>query len=203
MTQNYNIEAGFSVFSFHPVMEYQSPLPVVKLSREFREPENPIGVYGAGGYLENRKGVYTSALYGGKRYIHMGVDFWGPAGAPVFAFDDGRIWGFRDNNNELDYGPTLVTEHHYSGQRLFALYGHLSRESLDKMEVGKAISKGEILGELGDERVNGGWIPHLHFQLSVVEPQTPDMPGVVTEEEVSEAMLKYPDPRIVLGPIYL
>jgi hypothetical protein len=55
---------------------------------------------------------------------------------------------------------------------------------------------------MGDKDENGGWDPHLHFQLSLIEPETHDMPGVVSPEDREQALRDYPDPRLVLGPIY-
>ncbi|GIT41297.1 MAG: hypothetical protein Ct9H300mP10_03070 [Methanobacteriota archaeon] len=55
---------------------------------------------------------------------------------------------------------------------------------------------------MGDKHENGGWEPHLHFQLSLVEPETHDLPGVVAPEDREQALLDYPDPRLVLGPLY-
>ena len=49
---------------------------------------------------------------------------------------------------------------------------------------------------------NGGWEPHLHFQLSYQEPDTHDMPGVVEPSKRDEALEIYPDPRLVLGALY-
>ena len=46
---------------------------------------------------------------------------------------------------------------------------------------------------MGDKHENGGWEPHLHFNLSLVEPETHDMPGVVSPENRLEALAKYPD----------
>ena len=55
---------------------------------------------------------------------------------------------------------------------------------------------------VGDRHENGGWDPHLHFQLSWSDPGTHDMPGVVNPADREEALAKYPDPRMVMGPIY-
>ena len=55
---------------------------------------------------------------------------------------------------------------------------------------------------MGDKHENGGWESHLHFQLSINEPETHDMPGVVDPQNRDEALENYPDPRLVLGPIY-
>ena len=54
----------------------------------------------------------------------------------------------------------------------------------------------------GSEEVNGGWPPHVHFQLSLKEPETHDMPGVVEQEARESALEIYPDPRLVLGLLY-
>ena len=85
---------------------------------------------------------------------------------------------------------------------LWALYGHLSDESIERMRVGKKISRGEVIAWFGDYHENGGWEPHLHFQLSLVEPTTHDLPGVVSPLEREQALRDYPDPRLVLGPLY-
>ena len=47
---------------------------------------------------------------------------------------------------------------------------------------------------LGNNQENGGWEPHLHFQLSLIEPLTHDLPGVVSSEDRKQALLDYPDP---------
>jgi murein DD-endopeptidase MepM/ murein hydrolase activator NlpD len=193
----------FRVFNFHPIMDYSGPLATIDLTKGYDHSPEALELRGAGGYLERRKDMYTSSLFEGKRFIHMGIDIWGPAGSAVFAFEDGFIWGFRNNNKPLDYGGTIITEHQFNGHRLFALYGHLSLRSIDGLKKGMRFSKGDQIAELGDRSENGGWIPHLHFQLSFKEPSEPDMPGVVSEDELADAIVTYPDPRIVLGPVYL
>ena len=55
---------------------------------------------------------------------------------------------------------------------------------------------------MGDKHENGGWEPHLHFQLSLIEPTTHDMPGVVNPKNRDAALQNYPDPRLVMGSIY-
>ena len=55
---------------------------------------------------------------------------------------------------------------------------------------------------IANESENGGWEPHLHFQLSIIEPETHDLPGVVSIQDSAIALKLYPDPRLVLGPIY-
>jgi len=82
------------------------------------------------------------------------------------------------------------------------LYGHLSSNSIVDKEIGQEINQGDIIAWFGVDSENGGWEPHLHFQLSLIEPQTHDLPGVVSLEDRVQALLDYPDPRLVLGSLY-
>ena len=47
-----------------------------------------------------------------------------------------------------------------------------------------------------------GWPPHVHFQLSLVEPVTHDMPGAVLQSDREHALRTYPDPQLVTGRFY-
>ncbi|MGK7371751.1 MAG: peptidoglycan DD-metalloendopeptidase family protein, partial [Candidatus Halalkalibacterium sp. M3_1C_030] len=155
-----------------------------------------------GKYNEKRTKMYTAVQYEGKRNIHMGIDIWTDSGAPVFSFYEGTLAYKKNHAQQGNYGPTLVVKYEIGEVTLYALYGHLSLESLSEKEIGQDIEKGQKIAELGDESVNGGWAPHLHFQLSVKDPGGADMPGVVADEFREEALKMYPDPRIVLGDIY-
>ena len=137
-----------------------------------------------------------------KRDIHVGLDIAAPVGTAVHAFYDGRIAFQGDNDQAYDYGPTIITEHTWLGQTVFALHGHLSRKSLRQYTVGDAFAKGDIIGWLGTQEENGGWNPHVHFQLSLVKPETHDLPGVVSAADREWARVNYPDPRLVLGRLY-
>src|SRR5262249_13884731 len=147
-------------------------------------------------------GMYTAALFGGVRCIHMGIDLAAPVGTPVHAFFEGEVYLAGDNRAPGDYGPTVITRHVLGGTELYALHGHLSRRTLEHATPGRRFAAGEVLAWIGDETENGGWNPHLHFQLSYERPDVPDLPGVVTEADREAALKKYPDPRLVLGPLY-
>ena len=85
---------------------------------------------------------------------------------PVFAPLDATVHSVANNATDGDYGPTIILEHEPEpGLRFFTLYGHLARESLAGLVVGRAYAAGERLARLGDASVNGGWPPHLHFQV--------------------------------------
>ena len=158
--------------------------------------------YQIGRYDEYRPNVYTTDLFEGIRNIHVGIDIGGPGGTPCMAFTDGEVSHFGYNPEPGDYGNVLITKHKLDGVSLWALYGHLSSESIENKILGQKVVAGEVVAWFGDESENGGWEPHLHFQLSLIEPETHDMPGVVAPEDREQALNDYPDPRLVLGPLY-
>ena len=154
----------------------------------------------AGGYDEVRPNVYTTELFGGNRNVHIGVDFCAPVDTSIQSFADGVIDSLGYNAADGDYGHVIVVR--YSELRIWALYGHLSAASIVGKAEGDAVAKGETIAWIGSEIDNGGWPPHLHFQLVITRPPTHDMPGVVTAADRADALKKYPDPRLVCGPVY-
>lgn len=186
--------------SFNPVVDLPDKYKVLDLTQGAWNSDG--SEYSIGRYDEYRPNVYTTDLFEGIRNIHVGIDIGGPVGTPCMAFMDGKIHKFGYNSEAGDYGNVIITEHKISGKRIWSLYGHLDSQSITDKVEGQIIKKGETIGHFGDEKENGGWEPHLHFQLSTVEPKTHDLPGVVSNEERETALKKYPDPRLVLGPIY-
>ena len=157
--------------------------------------------YDIGRYDELRPGMYSTDLFSDGRYLHIGIDIGAPVGTPCMAFDSGEISHFGYNPADGDYGYVIITKHSVGGIPIWALYGHLDSKSIEGKKIGQKISHGEIICWIGDKHENGGWESHLHFQLSIIEPKTHDMPGVVAPNEREMALIKYPDPRLVLGPI--
>jgi murein DD-endopeptidase MepM/ murein hydrolase activator NlpD len=174
--------------------------------------------YGIGRYDENRIAMYCSELFqntgneidgfGGQRTVHLGIDLGGPCGTKVYAFDDGVVHSVGYNPEYGDYGHVIVIQHTLpSGVQIWALYGHLDQSTLvrrrRRIRAGMTVKKGAVIGRLGDCHENGGWeAPHVHFQLSMSPPETHDMPGASSVEDRPKALLQYPDPRLILGPIY-
>ena len=189
----------FRGYDFHFILE----LPELYHVHDFTKGAeiSPLE-YSIGRYDENRKGLYDSELFEGKRTHHVGIDIGGPVGTPIYAFYDGTIFDKKYLPAEGDYGNVIIMEHEFNGTKLWALYGHLSSESLETFKIGDIVEKGQLIGWLGDKNENGGWEPHVHFQLSLEEPLNCDLPGVVTPDERDLALEKYPDPRLVLGPLY-
>lgn len=196
---------NLSDYDFAKVMNYpddQNELYVFDFSKGYDAEFIRKKKWGIGRYNEKRNNMYETSLFGGERNVHVGIDIWAKTEEPVFSFYDGKVAYLGKNDRPGDYGPTIVIAYELNDTVLYALYGHLSRKSLRMVSVGEQISKGQQIAGLGGQDVNGGWAPHLHFQLSTEDPGEADMPGVVAEEERAEALEKYPDPRLVLGDLY-
>ena len=82
----------------------------------------------------------------------------------------------------------------------FTLYGHLSRETLRHIRVGQVIKRGEKFARIGALQENGGWPPHLHFQmiLDLLDRGT-DFPGVALASQRAVWTTLSPDPNLLLG----
>lgn len=155
---------------------------------------------GIGGYAENRPIYRSSDLYcdtAEKRCIHLALDLWTEAQTKVFAPLDGVVHSFKNNNHQLDYGGTIILEHRMGGAVFYTLYGHLSLKSLENLEKGKLIERGTCFAKLGEPKENGGWPPHLHFQLiQDMLGHEGDFPGVATETEAAFYLKNSPNPAV-------
>ncbi len=152
-----------------------------------------------GGYLE-RRGLYDGFGHfnpgeSGKREYHLGVDFWAPAGTSVHTPWKGRVHSWANRTGRGDYGPVILLEHFVHGKPLYSLYGHLSAGSLDGLFEGKEFKMGQKVGRLGTASENGGYAPHLHFQLiRDVQGFRGDYPGVCALEQLEFYSENCPDP---------
>ncbi len=158
-----------------------------------------------GRYDEPRLLYVAPAFLGGAgpsdehRTIHIGLDLFADAGTPVLAPLDGVIHAFADNASTQDYGPVIILRHAAGdGVEFFTLYGHLSRESLLGLVVGRAVRAGEQIATLGSADVNGGWTPHLHLQIltDLLDLGT-DFPGVARPSQRRAWCALCPDPNLI------
>ncbi|MCG8458920.1 MAG: aminotransferase class III-fold pyridoxal phosphate-dependent enzyme [Holophagales bacterium] len=139
-----------------------------------------------------------------RRTVHMGIDLFQPAGSAVYAPLAGTIHSLADNDQPFDYGGTLVLEHRVSDDRgelvFYSLYGHLSKASLEGKFEGMVVEEGDELGHLGEVGENGGWAPHLHYQLTLdLLDRYGDFPGVVAPSERAMWRDLCPDPNPIVG----
>tara|TARA_B100000686_G_scaffold52376_1_gene56320 strand:+ start:1485 stop:2066 length:582 start_codon:yes stop_codon:yes gene_type:complete len=190
----------WSAYDYHPVVHLPMDYTVLDLTDgSWESPETEFSI---GKYDEVRPNLYNTELFGGERNVHMGIDIGGPVGTPCMGFMDGEISHFGYNPAAGDYGNVVITKHDIGGVPVWALYGHLDAASIEDKRVGQIVESGDVIAWFGAFEENGGWEPHLHFQLSLVEPETHDMPGVVAPGEREYSLEIYPDPRNVLGPLY-
>lgn len=156
-----------------------------------------------GGYNEERN-LYKSSLIfneeqSDERNIHIGMDLWIKAGTAVLAALEGTVFGFDFNAGKGNYGPTIILEHRIENQTFYTLYGHLSVESIENIEIGTVFKKGKTLATLGDSSVNGGYSPHLHFQIiKNMEANFSDYPGVCSKKTLDFYLENCPDPNLLL-----
>jgi 4-aminobutyrate aminotransferase-like enzyme/Ser/Thr protein kinase RdoA (MazF antagonist) len=162
---------------------------------------------GIGRYNEPRL-LYTSRLFGGssnptdeRRTIHLGLDLFVEPGAGLHAPLAGVVHAVANNDAPLDYGPVVILRHAIGdGQEFFTLYGHLSKDTLSHLEVGQAIVQGQQFARVGTALENGGWPPHLHFQIILdLLDRGANFPGVARASERAVWTSFSPDPNLLLG----
>ena len=179
----------------HDVKSMQAYLDGVYLSKG-----KSIGI---GGYLERRV-LYKRFTHFNQegleeRDFHLGVDIWMPAGSEVFAPIPGRIHSFAINDNQGDYGGTIILEHKIFDDLVYTLYGHLNHQSLKDKSISQTIEGGQNFAQLGDASENGGWAPHLHFQIiKDLQGWVGDYPGVCSERELPYYRSNCPDPMLLI-----
>jgi 4-aminobutyrate aminotransferase-like enzyme/Ser/Thr protein kinase RdoA (MazF antagonist) len=182
----------------------ETPVLSELLSGEMRAAGAALGI---GRYDEARL-IYSSPAFDSgshptdeRRTIHLGIDLWLPAGAPVYAPLDGTVACLANNAASKDYGPLIILQHATdAGERFYTLYGHLSVETLDGLQLGQTVARGQRIGAIGAPPINGDWPPHLHFQIitDLLELDR-DFPGVAfaSQREVWKSLS--PDPNVILG----
>jgi murein DD-endopeptidase MepM/ murein hydrolase activator NlpD len=169
--------------------------------------------YGIGGYNEHRT-LYARSKHfdstplsarrgaGGEaepRRLHLGTDIWGEAGTKIMSPLNGIVHSFAFNNNDSDYGATIILTHNIDGISFHTLYGHLSLNSIKNLHEGKRISAGDVFTEFGMRFENGNWPSHLHFQIITdMENRQGDYPGVCKFSERGNWLQNSPDPDLIL-----
>lgn len=161
--------------------------------------------FSIGRYAENRH-LYAASGFGHgeyptteKRTNHIGLDLFCEAGLPVYAPFDGTVTYLTIIDLPLDYGGLVVLKHHTdTGEPFFTLYGHLSHDTLNHLEVGQSVKAGQKIATIGEDHENGGWPPHLHLQIIIdFLDKGIDFPGVALEREASVYKALCPNPALL------
>lgn len=131
------------------------------------------------------------------RTLHLGMDLFAEPGTRVLAPLDGTVHSFRNNDAKGDYGPTIILQH--EDGVFFTMYGHLGLQSLQGLVEGKTFKKGDVVGTIGDSTVNGGWTPHVHFQLIAdMLGLRGTFPGLALPRRRSLWLSLCPDPNLII-----
>jgi 4-aminobutyrate aminotransferase-like enzyme/Ser/Thr protein kinase RdoA (MazF antagonist) len=173
----------------------------------FEQMQAAGAVVGIGRYNEARL-IYTAGHFEAPadempevRTVHLGIDLYLPASSQIYAPLDGQVHSFHNNSDPLDYGPTIIIEHQTDdGDNFYTLYGHLSPDSLNGLQTSMPIEKGQSLARVGSTDVNGGWPPHLHFQIMTdLLGEHGNFPGAARPSQRAIWLDISPDPNIILG----
>ena len=172
-----------------------------------RHLEDRNSTMGVGGYGEVRP-VYNSEDFNGEgndghrwRTVHLGLDLWTrQAGPAVYAPCDGIVEHAGGDPTAGGYGATILLRHApEDGLEFWTLYGHLSAASLDGIRAGAQVRGGQRIAALGGAEENGGWPPHLHFQVVLdLLDMGAGYPGVAYPETRDVWLGLCPDPRTLI-----
>ena len=163
--------------------------------------------FGVGRYDEPRL-VYTSALFGAssnptneRRTVHLGMDLFVEPGTRLRAPLEGVVHVVVNNSAPQDYGPLVILQHETSdGEKFFTLYGHLTKATLAGLKPGQRVGRGEEFARVGATDENGGWMPHVHFQIILdLLDLDGDFPGVAYASQHAVWTGLSPDPNLLLG----
>ncbi|QFT73875.1 aminotransferase class III-fold pyridoxal phosphate-dependent enzyme [Ruegeria sp. THAF33] len=155
-----------------------------------------------------RKGPWKAS---DRRTVHLAVDVFAPAGTVLHAPMSGRVEVVENRDQHLDYGGVIILHHETpEGDPFYTLYGHLDPECCDRLKPGDPVAQGAAFARLGDADQNGGWAPHVHFQLALTtDGMEADWPGVGDPDELElwhavcpnpAALLNLPDDKVFYHP---
>lgn len=107
-------------------------------------------------YVISRKYGPSEDPFTGIQKWHYGIDFVAEEGSYIFATADGVIE--KEENHPL-WGKRIVISH---GEGLTTVFAHLGSY---KVNQGKRVSRGDIIGTIGTSGLSSG--PHLHYEIRI------------------------------------
>lgn len=145
-----------------------------------------------------RKGPWKAS---DRRTVHLAVDVFAPAGTVLHAPLSGRVEVVENRTGHLDYGGVVILHHETpQGDAFYTLYGHLDPEVCDRLKPGDPVAQGAGFARLGDASQNGGWAPHVHFQLALTtQGMEANWPGVGDPDEIDLWHAICPNPAALLN----
>jgi 4-aminobutyrate aminotransferase-like enzyme len=136
-----------------------------------------------------------------RRTVHLAVDGFAPANTPIYAPMDATVHVIENRTGHLDYGGVVILAHDTSeGDSFYTLYGHLNPEVCETLKPGQTIEKGTPFCKLGTPSQNGGWAPHIHFQMALtLDGLGNNWPGVSDPDENDLWRAICPNPAALLN----
>ena len=160
------------------------------------------------GYYNEPRLVYTDPAFSNgpfkasnRRTVHLGVDVFGPAGLEVHSPLSATVVVAEYQSRSLDYGGMVILSHQTTADDVFyTLYGHLDPSSIASLSVGQVLAKGQVFAALGNVEGNGGWNPHLHFQLALsIQGIGNNWPGAADPDEIALYNAIFPNPAVLMN----
>ncbi|MDA7592447.1 aminotransferase class III-fold pyridoxal phosphate-dependent enzyme [Rhodobacteraceae bacterium] len=160
------------------------------------------------GYYNEPRLIYTAPAFrlgpwkaSNRRTVHIAIDVFADEGTELFAPLEGEVFTAEYRDNQLDYGGVIILKHTTPNRdEFFTLYGHLDPIFLSKLKVGDKIEEGQSFCQLGASNVNGGWAPHVHFQLALTtDGMEADWPGVADPDDLGFWNSICPNPASLLN----
>ena len=126
-----------------------------------------LGLYGEPRLVYTSPDFYAGpAKHDNRRTVHLGVDIFTAAGCAVHTPLAATVVQVANHTAHLDYGGFVILRHATpEGAAFYTLYGHLNPLVAQQLTIGQQLDQGEAFAQLGEPSGNGGWDPHLHFQL--------------------------------------
>ena len=152
-----------------------------------------------GRYAEDRDVYHGEVFEADRRSVHLGIDLFQAAGSTIYTPYGAVVEDVRAMPGAGDYGHAVLLRHSTSTGTLFwTLYGHLDPNGLPA--VGDELEPGQAIASMGSPDVNGGWAPHLHFQvLTDLCGMGIEIYGVAPREEATLWRSISPNPNLMLG----
>ncbi|MDB4978791.1 MAG: Peptidase [Candidatus Peribacteria bacterium] len=163
-------------------------------------------LWSIGGWMEDREVILDkSYLTQEEKFIHLGVDAFVPKGTKVAIDRKARVVRIdHDLDQDGGWGTRLIFEP-LGKMKHHIILAHLSRNI--RCKVGQIIGANEIVGEIGEPEVNGGWLAHLHAQMIIREhfndlirnKKIMQLDGYCKPEEKELAKRLFPNPMKYLN----
>jgi 4-aminobutyrate aminotransferase-like enzyme/Ser/Thr protein kinase RdoA (MazF antagonist)/murein DD-endopeptidase MepM/ murein hydrolase activator NlpD len=160
------------------------------------------------GFYNEPRLIYTAPAFrmgpwkaSNRRTVHIAIDVFADEGSKLFAPLDGEVFTAEYRDSQLDYGGVIILKHTTPNKdEFFTLYGHLDPIFLNNLKVGDKIEKGQSFCQLGAPDLNGGWAPHVHFQLALTtDGMEADWPGVADPDDLNFWNAICPNPASLLN----